>query len=74
MDAIAGFLWQMLKHALFSFVFFWPGWLVVKVLTLGRCPRAIRPARADWLDYEVLSFIGLFTVVGGILLVTHLLT
>lgn len=68
MEAVAGFTWQVLKHVLFSFVFFWPGWLLVKVVTLGRYPRSIHPCKADWLDYEALSFIGLFTVAGAIVL------
>lgn len=72
MEAVAGFAWQVLKQFVFSFVFFWPGWLVVKALTLGRYPRSIHPCKADWLDYELLSLIGLVTVVAAVLLVAHL--
>lgn len=72
METVAGILWQVFKQAIFSFVFFWPGWLVVKILTLGRYPRSIHPARTDWLDYEVLSVIGVFAVLGGVILVATL--
>ncbi|NIM41341.1 MAG: hypothetical protein GTN84_09570 [Hydrogenophaga sp.] len=62
----------MLKQLVFSFVFFWPGWLVVKMITFGRYPRSIHPAKADWLDYELLSFIGVIAVAGAIFLVACL--
>lgn len=68
MEAVAGFAWQVLKHIVFSFVFFWPGWLVVKVFTLGRYPRSIHPGKADWLDYELVSFIGLVAVAAALVL------
>lgn len=66
MEAVVGFAWQVLKQIVFSFVFFWPGWLVVKIITLGRYPRSIHPAKADWLDYELLSFVGVVTVLGAL--------
>ena len=72
METVAGFAWQVLKQLVFSFVFFWPGWLVVKIITLGRYPRSIHPEKADWLDYELLAFIGVVTVAGAIFLIAHL--
>lgn len=72
MEAVVGLAWQVLRQIVFSFVFFWPGWLVVKAVTLGRYPRSIHPAKADWLDYELLSFIGVFTVAAAVFLVAHL--
>lgn len=72
METVAGFAWQVLKQLVFSFVFFWPGWLVVKIITLDRYPRSIHPARADWLDYEFLSFVGVAAVIGAWFLVAYL--
>jgi len=69
---MAGIAWQVLKQLVFSFVFFWPGWLVVKMITFGRYPRSIHPAKADWLDYEFLSFIGAVSVAGVVLLLANL--
>lgn len=69
---MAGIAWQVLKQLVFSFVFFWPGWLVVKMITFGRYPRSIHPAKADWLDYELLSFIGVAAVIGALALVAYL--
>lgn len=72
MEVVVGFAWQVLKQIVFSFVFFWPGWLVVKMITFGRYPRSIHPANADWLDYELLSFIGVVTVFGAFIVVVYL--
>jgi hypothetical protein len=72
MEAVVGFAWQVLKQIVFSFVFFWPGWLVVKIITLGRYPRSIHPAKADWLDYELLSFVGVVAVLGALVLMACL--
>lgn len=72
METVAGFAWQVLKQLVFSFVFFWPGWLVVKIITLGRYPRSIHPGKADWLDYELLSFIGVVAAAGAFVLTAHL--
>jgi hypothetical protein len=72
MEAVVGFAWQVLKQIVFSFVFFWPGWLVVKIITLGRYPRSIHLAKADWLDYELLSFVGVVAVVGAVVLAAYL--
>jgi hypothetical protein len=66
---MAGIAWQVLKQLVFSFVFFWPGWLVVKMITLGRYPRSIHPGKADWLHHELLSFVGVAAVAGAIFLV-----
>lgn len=71
METVAGIAWQVLKQLVFSFVFFWPGWLVVKMITFGRYPRSIHPAKADGLDYELLSFIGVVAVIGALVLVTY---
>ena len=72
METVAGIAWQVLKQLVFSFVFFWPGWLVVKMITFGRYPRSIHPATADWLDYELLSFIGVVAGIGALVLVAYL--
>lgn len=72
MDAVASFVGHLLKQLLFSFVCFWPGWLVVKLLTLGRYPRSIHPSKADWLDHELLSFVGAATLVAGVVLAATL--
>ncbi len=72
MEAVVGFAWQVLKQIAFSFAFFWPGWLVVKIITLGRYPRSIHPAKADWLDYELLSFVGVVAVLGALVLMACL--
>ncbi len=36
---MAGIAWQVLKQLVFSFVLFWPGWLMVKMIT----PRPLSP-------------------------------
>lgn len=72
METVAGIAWQVLKQLVFSFIFFWPGWLVVKMFTFGRYPRSIHPAKADWLDYELLSFIGVVAVIGALVLAAYL--
>jgi len=72
LETVAGIAWQVLKQLVFSFVFFWPGWLVVKMITFGRYPRSIHPAKADWLDYELLSFIGVVAVIGALVLAAYL--
>ncbi len=72
METVAGFAWQVLRQFVFSFVFFWPGWLVVKAVTLGRYPRSIWPGQADWPDYEVLSLIGVVTVATAFVLTAYL--
>lgn len=74
MDTLLGFAGQLLSQLVFSFVFFWPGWLAVKILTLGRYPRSIHPANTDWLDYEALSIIGVFVVVAVLVLVAHVVS
>ncbi|QHE88583.1 hypothetical protein [Hydrogenophaga sp. BPS33] len=63
MDALLGFAGHLLKELLFSFVFYWPGWLAVKIITFGRYPRSLNPVDNDWLGVEVLSVIGLVVVV-----------
>jgi len=44
-EFIVGFFGSVLRSLFFYAVFFWPGWLVLNVLTLGRYPRLRKPRR-----------------------------
>jgi hypothetical protein len=66
MEYVAGFFVALLRWLAFYAIFFWPGWLVLRIITLGRFPRLRRPSRdvEDFVDVQVVSFIGFITVVG----------
>ncbi len=38
LDAIAAFLGDFILEVLLIGVFYWPGWLILRVLTLGKYP------------------------------------
>lgn len=75
MEYIAGFCAALLRVFVFEAIFFWPGWLVMRVITLGRFPRLRKPSRdvEDFFDVQVISFVGFIAVVGGSILVATLL-
>lgn len=74
MDAIAGFLGYILKLTLFELLFFWPGWAILKILTLGKYPKLTQPGRSikDYEDVQFVCYFGLFvTLPVFILAVKH---
>jgi hypothetical protein len=73
MDNLLVFLGAALRPLVFSFLFFWPGLILVRLATSGRYPRTIDPRKRDCADYEIVSVIGLLTVVGLIIFLTYLL-
>lgn len=44
MDTLLAFLARLFAIVAFGFVFYWPGWALLKFLTWGRCPRRLRSA------------------------------
>lgn len=62
LGSVSSFLLRLLG---FQLLFFWPGWLVLRLLTLGRYPRFLGPRRnaTAYEDVELVSCIGLLTVV-----------
>ncbi|WP_420225587.1 hypothetical protein [Pigmentiphaga litoralis] len=75
MEYIAGFVIHVLRSLAFCAVFFWPGWLVLRVMTFGRFPRLRKPSRdvEDLSDVEVISFIGFVSLMGLVILVATLM-
>ncbi|WP_230847679.1 hypothetical protein [Comamonas testosteroni] len=53
-----------MKQLAFEFLLFWPGWLALKILTLGKYPRLARPIKdiEDYSDFQAISYFGLFVV------------
>ena len=64
MDIVLTFLWNVVKLLAFEFVFFWPGFLAIKILTLGKYPRLTKPSKdiEDYSDVQAISFFGVFVV------------
>ena len=64
MDAVLSFVVYVLKQLVFEFVLFWPGWLALKILTLGKYPKLARPRKdvEDYSDFQAVSFFGLLVV------------
>lgn len=57
--------WELLLYGI--------GWVMLRLLTLGRYPRqrALAPAVADFWDGQCVSLMGLCTVVAGLLAWLH---
>lgn len=72
MEAFFGFASAAFRHLLFSFIFFWFGYLLIKIATFGRYPRTINPKRADCADYQLVSALGLLSAVGMVILVFNI--
>lgn len=68
MEAFFGFVSSFFRHLVFSFIFFWFGYSVIKIATLGHYPRTINPKRSDCTDYQLVSTLGLLTSVGVVIL------
>ena len=64
MDIVLTFLWNVVKLLAFEFVFFWPGFLPIKILTRGKYPRLTKPSKdiEDYSDVQAISFFGVFVV------------
>lgn len=70
MDTLLGLLGRMLGSVVFTAIFFWPGWLALNILTLGRYPRVRGPRRNvdDLMEVEMVSIVGVMTVIALIAL------
>lgn len=44
MDTLLALLARLFATVAFSFVFYWPGWALLKLVTWGRHPRRLRSA------------------------------
>lgn len=72
METFVGFVLWFFRFLIFSFIFFWFGYSVIKIATFGRYPRTINPKRADCADYQLVSALGLLTAVGIVILVCNI--
>lgn len=59
MDTLLALLARLFASVAFSFVFYWPGWAILKLLTGGRCPRRLRSAEgvADAYGVSTIGFL-----------------
>ncbi|WP_120969211.1 hypothetical protein [Comamonas sp. lk] len=64
MDAVLSFVGSIFKQVAFELLFFWPGWLALKVLTLGKFPKLTKPGRDinDYGDVQAVSYFGVLVV------------
>ncbi|MBB1604772.1 hypothetical protein A9977_32550 [Variovorax sp. UMC13] len=44
MDTLLALLARLFATVAFGFVFYWPGWAILKLVTWGRYPRRLRSA------------------------------
>lgn len=51
MDAVLSLVGHAVKQFAFEFALFWPGWLALKILTIGKYPKLARPSK-DVDDYS----------------------
>jgi hypothetical protein len=72
MDNLLGFIGSILKDFLFDIVFFWFGWAIIKIGTLGRYPRTIIPGKAGCADHRLVAVFGLLSFVGIIAFLAYL--
>ncbi|WP_291587016.1 hypothetical protein [Comamonas sp. UBA7528] len=70
LGSVSSFLLRLLG---FQLLFFWPGWLVLRLLTLGCYPRFLGPRCNAWAyeDVELVSCIGLVAVLLALALWAH---
>ena len=68
METFVGLVSWIFRSLTFSVIFFWIGYLVIKMATLGRYPRTINPKRTGCADYELVSALGLLVAVGAVIL------
>ncbi|ESH95102.1 hypothetical protein B551_0219935 [Cupriavidus sp. HPC(L)] len=63
MESVIGVVARFAMYVLFQFVLYWPGWLVLKIVTLGRYPAS--PMRRDaWYEFELVAVVGMLAIVG----------
>lgn len=56
MEPVIGFVARFAMYVLFQFVLYWPGWLVLKIVTLGRYPAS--PLRREaWYEFELVAVV-----------------
>lgn len=72
MEYFLGFIGFMLRQFVFSFVFFWIGWIIIKLATVGCYPRTIDPRKPDCADYQLVSMFGLLMIVALVVLVVSI--
>jgi len=63
MESVVGFVARFAMYVLFQFALYWPGWLVLKIVTLGRYPAS--PLRREaWYDFELVACVGGLAIIG----------
>ena len=63
MESVIGVVARFAMYALFQFVLYWPGWLVLKIVTLGRYPAS--PMRREaWYEFELVAAVGMLAIAG----------
>jgi hypothetical protein len=68
-ESVLGFLGFVLRQLAFEAIFFWPGWAVLKVLTLGRYPRLRgQYLNLDYTEITLIVFVGVLSVFGLVVL------
>lgn len=71
-EHVLGFIGFVLRQLAFVAVFFWPGWLVLNLLTLGRYPSVRKMKRdLDYMEAELIAVLGLLIIVGVVVLATR---
>ena len=60
------FLWiagALLLAIAFEAIFFWPGWLALRIVTLGRFPRFKTRDIESYTDIQMIAFVGFLVVI-----------
>lgn len=71
MEPVIGFVARLAMYVLFQFVLYWPGWLVLKIVTLGRYPAS--PLRREaWYEFELVAVVGMLAVAGIVMAIAAL--
>ncbi len=61
-ETVFRFIWQLVIEYLFVRIFYWPGWLILRVLTLGRYP----PLKHENHNREFVAMIAFVTFLIGL--------
>jgi len=60
------FLWiagALLRAIAFEAIFFWPGWLALRIVTLGYFPRYSKGDIQDYTDIQMIALVGFLVVI-----------
>jgi len=64
LDAIAEIVVRVVGEVLFVGIFYWPGWLILRLFTLGRYP----PASSQPHNRELVAMVGFAALLAGMTL------